>query len=450
MSNVRPLVAIVGRPNVGKSTFFNRIAGQRIAIVEDIPGVTRDRICADAEWLGRPFTMIDTGGIDPKSEDVLLSQMRRQAEIAIDLAQVICFFTDARTGLTPDDREIANMLRKTRKPVILVVNKVDHIGMNDEIYDFYELGLGEPFAISAANMLGLGDLLDEIVSHFPDGQENAGEEDESAHTIQLALVGRPNVGKSSLVNWLLGQERTMVSDIPGTTRDAIDTVFTGPDGTTYNIIDTAGIRRKSAIEDASLERYSVLRSIDAIRRCEVAVLVLDANDGVTEQDARIAGLISDAGKAAVVVMNKWDTIEKDTNTLEHKRNEVPSDLTFMDYAQVLFTSARTGQRVKNILSAVQDAYAQASRRVTTGALNDVIGDAMISLQPPLMGGQRLKIYYATQQGVLPPTFIFFVNHEELMHFSYQRYLENQLRKSFGFEGTPVRFVLREKKKEGDR
>lgn len=447
MPKIRPLVAIVGRPNVGKSTFFNRIAGQRIAIVEDTPGVTRDRICADVEWLSHSFTLIDTGGIDPKSEDVLLSQMRRQAEIAIDLAQVICFFTDARTGLTPDDREIANMLRKTRKPVLLVVNKVDHVGMNDEIYDFYELGLGEPIAISSANMLGLGDLLDEIVGHFPEKYLQAGEEQEETHTIQLAVVGRPNVGKSSIVNRLLGQERTMVSNIPGTTRDAIDTVFTGPDGTAYNIIDTAGIRRKNAIEDASLERYSVLRSIDAIRRCEVAVLVLDANDGVTEQDARIAGLISDAGKAAVVVMNKWDTIEKDTNTLEQKRKEVLNDLKFMDYAQVVFTSAMTGQRVSNILQAVQDAYGQASRRVSTGALNDVIGDAMISLQPPVMGGRRLKIYYATQQSVLPPTFILFVNHEELMHFSYQRYLENQIRKSFGFEGTPLRFIMREKKKE---
>ena len=447
MPKVRPLVAIVGRPNVGKSTFFNRIAGQRIAIVEDTPGVTRDRICADAEWLNHSFTLIDTGGIDPKSEDVLLSQMRRQAEIAIELAQVICFFTDARTGLTPDDREIANMLRKTRKPVLLVVNKVDHAGMNDEIYDFYELGLGEPIAVSSANMLGLGDLLDEIVKRFPPEYLNQEEEEDENNTIQLAVVGRPNVGKSSIVNRLLGQERTMVSNIPGTTRDAIDTVFAGPDGTFYNIIDTAGIRRKNAIEDASLERYSVLRSIDAIRRCEVAVLVLDANDGVTEQDARIAGLISDAGKAAVVVMNKWDTIEKDTNTLEKKRREVLNDLKFMDYAQVLFTSALTGQRVTNILQAVGDAYAQASRRVGTGALNDVIGDAMISLQPPVMGGRRLKIYYATQQSVLPPTFILFVNHEELMHFSYQRYLENQLRKSFGFEGTPLRFILREKKKE---
>ena len=447
MPKVRPLVAIVGRPNVGKSTFFNRIAGQRIAIVEDTPGVTRDRICADAEWLNHSFTLIDTGGIDPKSEDVLLSQMRRQAEIAIELAQVICFFTDARTGLTPDDREITNMLRKTRKPVLLVVNKVDHAGMNDEIYDFYELGLGEPIAVSSANMLGLGDLLDEIVKRFPPEYLNQEEEEDENHTIQLAVVGRPNVGKSSIVNRLLGQERTMVSNIPGTTRDAIDTVFAGPDGTFYNIIDTAGIRRKNAIEDASLERYSVLRSIDAIRRCEVAVLVLDANDGVTEQDARIAGLISDAGKAAVVVMNKWDTIEKDTNTLEKKRREVLNDLKFMDYAQVLFTSALTGQRVTNILQAVGDAYAQASRRVGTGALNDVIGDAMISLQPPVMGGRRLKIYYATQQSVLPPTFILFVNHEELMHFSYQRYLENQLRKSFGFEGTPLRFILREKKKE---
>lgn len=449
MPNVKPLVAIVGRPNVGKSTFFNRIAGQRIAIVEDTPGVTRDRIYADVEWTGRKFTLIDTGGIDPKSEDVLLSQMRRQAEIAMDMADVICFFCDARTGLTPDDTEIANLLRRTRKPVILVVNKLDHAGLNDELYDFYKLGLGEPVGISSANMLGLGDLLDEIVKKLPE-KTDAENDDETEHVIQLAVVGRPNVGKSSMVNRLLGQERTMVSDIPGTTRDAIDTAFSDEDGTHYNIIDTAGIRRKRAIEEESLEKYSVLCSIGAIRRCDVALLILDANEGVTEQDARIAGMIHDEGKAAVVIMNKWDTVEKETGTLEKTKKEVIEDLKFMDYAQVLFTSALTGQRVNTVLNAVKSAWEQASRRITTGALNDVLGDAQVALQPPLMGGRKLKIYYATQQGACPPTFVLFVNAEDLMHFSYQRYLENQLRKAFGFEGTPIRFILREKTREEAR
>ena len=449
MPSVKPLVAIVGRPNVGKSTFFNKIAGQRIAIVEDIPGVTRDRIYADAEWTGRKFTMIDTGGIDPRSDDVLLGQMRRQAEIAMELAQVICFFTDGRTGLTPDDMEIANLLRRTHKPVILVVNKVDHMGLEAEAYDFYQLGLGDPFTISATNMLGLGDLLDEIVKRLPAASGEDEDQDE-AHEIQLAVVGRPNVGKSSIVNRLLGQERTMVSNIPGTTRDAIDTSFTDPEGRSYNIIDTAGIRRKRVIEDESLERYSVLRSIGAIRRCDVALLVLDAAEGVTEQDTKIAGMIHDEGKAAIVIMNQWDTVEKDTGTLEEKKKEVLDDLKFMDYATVLFTSALTGQRIHTILNAVQEAWTQASRRVTTGALNDVLGDAQMALQPPVTGGRKLKIYYATQQSVCPPHFVLFVNQEELMHFSYQRYLENQIRKAFGFQGTPIRFTLREKTREEAR
>ena len=445
MPSHKPLVAIVGRPNVGKSTFFNRIAGQRIAIVEDTPGVTRDRIYADAEWTGRKFTMIDTGGIDPKSEDVLLSQMRRQAEIAMDVADVICFFTDVRTGLTPDDMEIANLLRRTRKPVVLAVNKVDYIGLNNEIYDFYSLGLGDPVGISAANMMGLGDLLDEIVHALPEYEEDPSEDEH--HVIQLAVVGRPNVGKSSIVNRLLGQERTMVSDIPGTTRDAIDTGYTDGDGTEFNIIDTAGIRRKRAIEEASLERYSVLRSISAISRCDVALLMIDANDGVTEQDARIAGMIHDEGKAAVVVVNKWDSIEKETGTYEQKKKEVLEALKFMDWAPVLFVSALTGQRVNQVLDTVKQVWGQASRRITTGALNDVLGDAQVALQPPLVNGRKLKIYYATQQSVCPPTFVLFVNREDLMHFSYQRYLENQIRKAFGFDGTPLRFILREKTKE---
>ena len=337
----KPIVAIVGRPNVGKSTFFNKIAGRRISIVEDVPGVTRDRIHADAEWLGHAFTLIDTGGIDPHSDDALLSQMRSQAQTAMDLADVICFFTDAREGLTDDDRDVANLLRRTGKPVLLVVNKVDYLGLNDSMYEFYELGLGDPIGISSVNMLGFGDLLDQIVSHFPPEDSSAGEQERTV--IQVAIVGRPNVGKSSLTNRLLGQERTMVSDIPGTTRDAIDTLFTSDDGTSFNIIDTAGMRRKSSIEDESLERYSVIRSVAAIRRCDVALLLIDSNDGVTEQDTKIAGLIHEEGKAVVVIVNKWDTLEKETGTLEKYRKEVVEKLKFMDYAPVLFISAKTGQ-----------------------------------------------------------------------------------------------------------
>ena len=346
----KPIVAIVGRPNVGKSTFFNKIAGRRISIVEDVPGVTRDRIHADAEWLGHSFTLVDTGGIDPHSEDALLSQMRSQAQTAMDLADVICFFTDAREGLTDDDRDVANLLRRTGKPVLLVVNKVDYLGLNDSMYEFYELGLGDPIGISSVNMLGFGDLLDQIVSHFPPEDSSAGESDETV--IQVAIVGRPNVGKSSLTNRLLGQERTMVSDIPGTTRDAIDTLFTAEDGTVFNIIDTAGMRRKSSIQDESLERYSVIRSVAAIRRCDVALLLIDANDGVTEQDTKIAGLIHEEGKAVIVIVNKWDTLEKETGTLEKYKKEVIEKLKFMDYAPVLFISAKTGQRVQTVFDKV--------------------------------------------------------------------------------------------------
>ena len=440
----KPLVAIVGRPNVGKSTFFNRITGKRISIVEDTPGVTRDRIYCDVEWQNRRFTMIDTGGIDPRSEDVLLSQMRHQAEIAMDTADVICFFADGRTGLTDDDREVANMLRKTSKPVILAINKVDHISMVDNIYEFYELGIGDPIAISAANMMGLGDLLEAICNELP--PQTKDELDEEEHVLQLAVVGRPNVGKSSLVNKLLGQERTMVSNIAGTTRDAIDTEFK-VNGTVYNIIDTAGIRRKSQIEDESLERYSVLRSIAAIRRCDVALLLIDAQDGVTEQDTKIAGLIREEGKAVVVVVNKWDAIEKETGTLEAFKKQVMEDLKFMDYAPVLFLSAKTGQRVHTVIEMVDQVWAQASKRIPTGILNDVLTDATADLQPPATNGRRLKIYYITQQGTCPPLFILFVNDEKLMHFAYERYLENYFRKTFDFTGTPIRFILREKKKD---
>ena len=441
----KPLVAIVGRPNVGKSTFFNKVSGKRISIVDDLPGVTRDRITADAEWLGHSFTLIDTGGIDPRSDDVLLSQMREQAQIAMDLADVICFFTDARDGLTEDDKDVGNLLRKTSKPVLLVVNKVDYIGLNEQLYEFYELGLGDPIGISSVNMLGFGDLLDQIVSFFPeDDNQDPGQEEKP---IQLAVVGRPNVGKSSLTNRLLGENRSMVSDIAGTTRDAIDTLYTSEDGTVYNIIDTAGIRRKRAVEDESLERYSVLRSIAAIRRCDVALLLIDANDGVTEQDTKIAGLINEEGKAVIVIVNKWDMLDKETGTFEKYRKNVLEDLKFMSYAPVLFISAKSGQRVNTILEKVNQVYNTASRRIKTGILNDVITDAVNDLQPPMQGGKRLKIYYATQGGILPPSFVLFVNDEKLMFFSYERYLENFFRKTFDFEGTPIRFILREKKKE---
>lgn len=441
----KPLVAVVGRPNVGKSTFFNKMAGKRISIVDDMPGVTRDRITADAEWLGCSFTLIDTGGIDPKSDDVLLSQMREQAAIAMELADVICFFTDARDGLTEDDKEVANMLRKTTKPVLLVVNKLDYLGLNDNLYEFYELGLGDPIGISSVNMLGFGDLLDRLIALFPEEKKASGNEEKSP--VQLAIVGRPNVGKSSLANRLLGENRTMVSDIAGTTRDAIDTLYTDDDGTLFNIIDTAGIRRKRSVEDETLERYSVLRSIAAIRRCDVALLLIDANDGVTEQDTKIAGLIHDEGKAVIVIVNKWDMLDKETGTYEHYRKKVLDDLKFMSYAPVLFISARSGQRVPTVLQKVKEVYATACRRITTGVLNDVLNDAVNSLQPPIQGGKRLKIYYATQSGVQPPAFVLFVNEEKLMGFSYERYLENFFRKSFNLEGTPIRFILREKKKE---
>ena len=441
----KPLVAIVGRPNVGKSTFFNKISGKRISIVEDVPGVTRDRIHADAEWLGRPFTLVDTGGIDPHSDDELLGQMRMQAQTAIELADIICFFTDAREGLTADDKDVANLLRRTGKPVLLVVNKVDYLGMNDSMYEFYELGLGDPIGISSVNMLGFGDLLDAIISHFP--PSDGTEEKENDKIIQMAVVGRPNVGKSSLTNRLLGQERTMVSDIPGTTRDAIDTLYTASDGTAFNIIDTAGIRRKSSIENESLERYSVLRSIAAIRRCDVALLLIDANDGVTEQDTKIAGLIHEEGKGAIIVVNKWDMLEKETGTLERYRKEVTEKLKFMDYAPILFISAKSGQRVSTVFEKVKEVYETCIRRITTGVLNDVLNDATDNLQPPLQGTRRLKIYYATQTGVQPPAFVLFVNDEKLLSFSYERYLENYFRKSFPLEGTPIRFILRERKEK---
>ena len=439
----KPLFAVVGRPNVGKSTFFNQMAGRRIAIVEDTPGVTRDRVYADCEWQNYKFTLIDTGGIDPNSDDPLLSQMRRQAEIAIETCDVILFFVDGKAGLTADDQDVADMLRKSRKPVMLVVNKVDNVKALDGVYEFYNLGIGDPIGISSVNLLNFGDLLEALCAHFPDPEEQ-GEEDGA---IQIAVVGKPNVGKSSLVNRILGEERVMVSDIAGTTRDAIDTRFTDADGQDYVIIDTAGIRRKRAIEYQSLERFSIVRALAAIDRCDVALVLIDATQGVTEQDSKIAGYVDEQGKAAVIVVNKWDAVEKDTGTMNEFVREIRENLKFMAYAPVVFISALTGQRVNKVLEAVRGAYAEATRRVTTGLLNDILADAQAALQPPATSGRRLKIYYATQQAVQPPTFVMFVNDQTLMHFSYERYLEGQFRKAFGFDGTPLKFILRERKKE---
>jgi GTPase len=441
----KPLVAIVGRPNVGKSTFFNKIAGRRISIVEDTPGVTRDRIYADAEWMGRRFTLIDTGGLDLHTDDVLLTGMRRQAQIAMDTADVICLFCDGRVGLTAEDEDVAALLRKTRKPILLVINKIDSVNQTAALYDYYSLGLGDPIAVSSTNMLGLGDLLEEIVHRLP--PPDADELNEDGEVIRLAVVGRPNVGKSSLCNRILAQERTMVSDIPGTTRDAIDTAFVDADGTKFNIIDTAGMRKKKAIEDESLEKYSVLRAIAAIDRCDVALLMIEAQEGVTEQDTKIAGLILDAGKAVIVAVNKWDLVEKETNTMAEMEKKILQDLKFMSYVPVLFLSALTGSRVNAVLGKVKEVVQNYRRRIPTGVLNEALSDAQMSLQPPIQSGRKLKIYYATQQSACPPTFVLFINNQELLHFTYERYLENHLRKSFEFAGTPIRFILREKEKD---
>ena len=431
------LVAVVGRPNVGKSTFFNRMAGRRLSIVEDTPGVTRDRLYADVEWLSTTFTLIDTGGIELDSDDEFFSHMRRQAELAVDTADVILFFTDAREGLTTDDREVAQYLRRRHNNIILVVNKVDSPKQRDALYDFYELGLGEPAAISAEQGLGLGDLLDEITARLPKG------EPQTDGGISIAVVGKPNAGKSSLVNKLLNQERSIVSDIPGTTRDALDTKFEY-EGRPLTRIDTAGIRRKRSIEDGSIERYSVLRSLGAIRRCDVALILIDASAGLTEQDVKIAGYVHEQGKASVVLVNKWDLIEKDAKTSEKFKKQLYTDLAFMDYVDVQFISAKTGQRLQRILPAVLEAHAQSMRRIQTGVLNDVLNDAVAVNQPPASGGRRLKIFYCTQVACAPPTFIIFVNQTQLMHFSYERYLENCFRKAFGFKGTPIKIILRER------
>lgn len=445
---VKPIIAVVGRPNVGKSTFFNKMVGARVSIVQDTPGVTRDRVYADASWQNYEFTLVDTGGIDPYSDDPLLKQMRRQAEIAIETADVILFFVDGRDGVTGPDYEVADLLRRTRRPVMLVVNKIDTPLREMDKAEFYALGMGEPHAISSVNLLGFGDLLEEMCKLLPDPVLDENEQEEQG-PVKIAVVGRPNVGKSSLVNRILKEERVMVSDLAGTTRDAIDTPFTDGDDD-FIIIDTAGIRRKSKIEDASLERYSVIRSLAAIRRCDVALMLIDAQDGVTEQDTHIAGYVHEEGKACVIVVNKWDALDKSTGTLEKFAQKVRADLKFLDYAPILFISAKTGQRVNRVVEEVRRVHRNASNRITTGVLNDALHDAMSVTPPPSENGRRLRIYYATQQSVNPPTFILFVNDKDLMHFSYERYLENHFRKTFSLEGTPVRIWTRERKEKEDR
>lgn len=432
----KPLVAIVGRPNVGKSTFFNRIVGQRISIVEDTPGVTRDRLYADAEWCGHSFTLIDTGGLEIKSEDVMWSHIRAQAQIAVETADIIVFMLDGKTGLTHEDYEVAAYLRKSRKPILLVVNKLDN---NEQhlLYDFYELGLGEPIGISAGQAKGLGDVLDEIVK-----LTGKYETEEKEEALKIAVVGKPNAGKSSLVNKLLGYDRVIVSDIAGTTRDAIDTRIKIGDKE-YILIDTAGIRRKRSVEE-DLEQYSVMRSLGAVRRADVCLIVIDSSEELSEQDVKIAGYVHEQGKPSVVVMNKWDVVEKDTYTIEKYNRKLKEELKFMDYFIPTYVSAKTGKRVDNLIKLAERAYENASRRISTGLLNDVLREAILTNEPPSKNGKRLKIYYVTEVSANPPTFVIFVNDDTLMHFSYRRYLENALRRSFDFEGTPIRLIIRNK------
>lgn len=436
----KPIVAVVGRPNVGKSTFFNKVAGKRISIVEDTPGVTRDRIYAEAEWIGNAFTLIDTGGIEPFSKDIILKQMRAQAQLAIDTADVIIFMLDGREGITAADHEVANLLRKANRPTVVVVNKIETKDLENNIFEFYNLGLGDPIAISAQQGLGLGDLLDDVVKLFP--RDKMGQEEDDK--LKIAVIGKPNAGKSTLINKLLGKDRVIVSDIPGTTRDAIDTPFQY-NGEEYVLIDTAGVRRKSKITE-NIERYSVIRSFTGIERSDVCLLVVDAQEGITEQDTKIAGYAHEEGRASVIIVNKWDTIEKDTKTMDVFRKEIREKLSFMSYAPILFISAKTGQRIHRIMELVNYVSNQHSMRISTGMLNEVIGEAVLLNQPPADKGRRLNILYGTQASVKPPTFILFVNDINLMHFSYQRYIENQIRKSFGFEGTPIRFIIRERNK----
>lgn len=434
-----PLIAIVGRPNVGKSMLFNKIIGRRLSIVEDTPGVTRDRIYGESEWVGRRFRLVDTGGIEPNTDSQILSFMREQAQIAIDNADVIIFVTDIKTGLTASDQEVASMLQRSRKPIVLAVNKMDSVGAVDpDFYEFYNLGLGDPIAVSAVHGHGTGDLLDECIKYFPPETD---EEDDS-DVVQVAIIGKPNVGKSSLTNRILGEERVIVSNVAGTTRDAIDSYFENQYGI-YNFIDTAGMRKKSKVDD-NIEKYSVLRATMAIERSDVCLILIDAQEGVTEQDTKVAGLAHDAGKACIIVVNKWDLIEKDDKTMDRMREDIRRDLSYMPYAPILFISALTGQRVGRLFELINYVNDQAAMRITTGTLNSVLADAQTRVQPPTDKGRRLKIYYMTQVGVKPPHFVIFCNDKKLFHFSYQRYLENQLRSVFGLEGTPIVLTIRQK------
>ena len=435
----KPIVAIIGKPNVGKSTFFNYLVGSRVSIVEDTPGVTRDRIYADSNWRGRNFTLIDTGGIEPESDDIILKQMREQANLAINMADVIIFLTDLKQGVTAADREIALMLKKSGKPIVLVCNKADNYERDkNDVYEFYNLGLGEPMPISAANAIGIGDVLDAIYEKFPP-KENEEDEDD---IIKVAVIGKPNVGKSSLINKILGEKRTIVSDIAGTTRDAIDTYFENDEGK-YVLIDTAGIRKKNKVNER-IEKFSVMRSLLAIERADVCLMLIDANDGVTDQDAKIAGEAHEAGKGIIIVVNKWDEYEKTTGTLENYKKEIYQKLSYLSYAPIIFISAKTGQRVDKLFGMINEVAKQNAMRINTSVLNQVINEAIAIVQPPTDKGKRLKILYGTQVSTKPPTFVIFVNSKDLFHFSYERYLVNQIRKEFGLEGTPIRIIAREK------
>lgn len=435
----KPTVAIIGKPNVGKSTFFNYIVGSRISIVEDTPGVTRDRVYAETNWRGRNFTVVDTAGIEPESDDTIISQMREQAKIAIDIADVILFLTDVKQGVTAADQEIAIMLKKSKKPVVLVCNKADNMSRDrNEIYEFYNLGMGEPYPVSAANALGIGDVLDALYENFP---EKSDDEDDDGR-IKVAVIGKPNVGKSSLINKILGENRTIVSNIAGTTRDAIDTEYENEYGK-YVLIDTAGIRRKSKVSE-SIEKFSIMRTLLAIERADVCLMMIDANEGVTDQDAKIAGEAHEVGKGIIIVVNKWDEYEKETGTLEKYKKDIYAKLSYLSYAPVIFISAKTGQRVDKLFNMINNVAEQNAMRVSTATLNQVINEAIAIVQPPTDKGKRLKILYGTQVSTKPPTFVIFVNNKELFHFSYERYLVNQIRKEFGLEGTPVRIIAREK------
>ena len=439
----KPTVAIIGRPNVGKSTFFNYIVGSRISIVEDTPGVTRDRIYAETNWRGRTFTVVDTAGIEPKSEDIIISQMREQAQIAIEIADVIVFLTDIKQGVTATDEEIAVMLRKSKKPVILVCNKADNMSRDkNDIYEFYNLGMGEVYPVSAANALGIGDVLDAIYEKLPEKSD-----DEDDERIKVAVIGKPNVGKSSLINKILGENRTIVSSIAGTTRDAIDTEYENNHGK-YVLIDTAGIRRKSKVTE-SIEKFSIMRTLLAIERADVCLMMIDATEGVTDQDAKIAGEAHEAGKGIIIVVNKWDEYEKETGTLEKYKKDIYARLSYLSYAPIIFISAKTGQRVEKLFDLINHVNEQNSMRVTTSALNQVINEAIALVQPPTDKGKRLKILYGTQVSTKPPTFVIFVNNKELFHFSYERYIVNQIRREFGLDGTPVRIIAREKHEKGE-